>query len=48
MSNPTDPRTTRQKVRETTVEWPNAQSCAHIALISLTISSIITLFAGLY
>lgn len=48
MSNPTDSRTTRQKVRETAFEWPNAQACSHIALISLTISSLITLLARLY
>ena len=48
MSNPTESRTTRKKVRETAVEWPNAQACSHIALISLTISSLVTLFARLY
>jgi hypothetical protein len=49
MSIPPDPRKLKPKTaRETILEWPNAQACAHVALISLTLSTIITLFAGLY
>ena len=42
MSIPPNPRKLRPEApRETTLEWPGAQACAHIALISLTISALV-------